>query len=90
MRGGNVTQRAALYTPPVTYDYVIIGAGASGLAAAQFALSFRAKTLLIEEDRRGGQCTNDGCIASKALLHAAARVAAGTQFTGLLVKKHKY
>lgn len=53
------------------YDLVIIGAGAGGLIAADFAVRLGAKTALVEKDRIGGDCTWTGCIPSKTLLKIA-------------------
>lgn len=53
------------------YDVVVIGAGSGGLTAAIGAAKVGKKTLLIERDQMGGECTNAGCIPSKALLHHA-------------------
>lgn len=53
------------------YDLIALGGGAAGLTAAGLAASFGAKTLLIEKDRLGGDCTWTGCVPSKTLLHAA-------------------
>jgi pyruvate/2-oxoglutarate dehydrogenase complex dihydrolipoamide dehydrogenase (E3) component len=57
--------------PAQRYDLVIIGAGAGGLIAADFAVRLGAKTALIEKDRIGGDCTWTGCVPSKALLKIA-------------------
>mgnify|MGYP006290221621 CR=1 FL=1 len=53
------------------YDVVVIGAGSGGLTAAVGAAKVGRKTLLIERAHMGGECTNAGCIPSKALLHHA-------------------
>jgi pyruvate/2-oxoglutarate dehydrogenase complex dihydrolipoamide dehydrogenase (E3) component len=53
------------------YDLVIVGAGAAGLIAADFALHLGAKVALVEKDRVGGDCTWTGCVPSKALIKAA-------------------
>jgi pyruvate/2-oxoglutarate dehydrogenase complex dihydrolipoamide dehydrogenase (E3) component len=53
------------------YDLAIVGAGAAGLIAADFALHLGAKVALVEKDRIGGDCTWTGCIPSKALIKAA-------------------
>ena len=53
------------------YDLAIIGAGAGGLIAADFALRLGAKTALVEKDRIGGDCTWTGCIPSKTLIKIA-------------------
>ena len=57
--------------PEQQYDLVIIGAGAGGLIAADFAVRLGAKTALAEKDRIGGDCTWTGCVPSKSLLKAA-------------------
>ena len=56
-----------------SYDLVVIGGGAAGLTAAGLGASFGARTLLVEQDRLGGDCTWTGCIPSKTLLARAAR-----------------
>jgi pyruvate/2-oxoglutarate dehydrogenase complex dihydrolipoamide dehydrogenase (E3) component len=53
------------------YDVAVIGGGAAGLTASGFCANFGAKTLMVERDRLGGDCTWTGCIPSKALLRAA-------------------
>lgn len=53
------------------YDFAIVGAGASGLIAADFALKLGARVLMIERDRIGGDCTWSGCVPSKSLIKAA-------------------
>jgi pyruvate/2-oxoglutarate dehydrogenase complex dihydrolipoamide dehydrogenase (E3) component len=57
--------------PEQQYDLIIIGAGAGGLIAADFAVRLGAKTALVEKDRIGGDCTWTGCVPSKALLQVA-------------------
>src|SRR6056297_2743713 len=52
------------------YDAVIIGGGAAGLTASGIAANFGAKTMMIEKDKLGGDCTWTGCVPSKALLKA--------------------
>jgi len=52
-------------------DFAIIGAGASGLIAADFALKLGARVVMIEKDRIGGDCTWSGCVPSKSLIKAA-------------------
>ena len=53
------------------YDLIVIGGGAAGLTAAGVGAKLGAKTLLIERDRLGGDCTWTGCVPSKTLLKAA-------------------
>ena len=53
------------------YDVVIVGGGAAGLTASGLAASFGAKTMMVERDRLGGDCTWTGCVPSKTLIKAA-------------------
>ena len=73
------------------YDVIVIGAGAAGLGSSGVANVLGLKTLLIEKDADnfGGDCTNSGCVPSKALIHIAnqfhqAKLAArfGLQYSG--------
>src|SRR5256714_1992204 len=60
------------------FDFVVIGAGASGEAAASYARARGATVALVERDLFGGTCAFWGCMPSKTLLHAAAvRVCGG-------------
>ena len=61
------------FTRPRRYDYnlVVIGAGAAGLVSAYIGATVKAKTLLIEKHKMGGDCLNTGCVPSKALLKSA-------------------
>ncbi|WP_445665363.1 dihydrolipoyl dehydrogenase family protein [Fodinibius sp. AD559] len=51
------------------YDLLVIGGGAGGLTAAGIGANFGAKTLMVEANKLGGDCTWHGCIPSKTLLH---------------------
>ena len=62
------------------YDFVVIGAGASGEAAADHAALRGASVALVEKDLVGGSCAYWACMPSKALLHAAALRAAGGDY----------
>lgn len=53
------------------YDALVIGGGSAGLTTAGIAANFGAKTMMIEKDRLGGDCTWNGCVPSKTLLKAA-------------------
>ena len=53
------------------YDVVVVGGGPGGYPAAIRAAQNGAKVAIIEKDRFGGECTNYGCIPTKALLKAA-------------------
>lgn len=54
------------------YKTAVIGAGSGGLMVAHGLANLGHDVVLIEADKVGGDCTNVGCIPSKALLHAAA------------------
>ena len=53
------------------YDFAVIGAGPAGYVAAKKAASSGLKTLLVEKNKLGGVCLNEGCVPSKTLLQAA-------------------
>jgi dihydrolipoamide dehydrogenase len=62
------------------FDFVIIGAGASGEAAASYARARGATVALVERDLFGGTCAFWGCMPSKTLLHAAEIRACGGDY----------
>lgn len=51
------------------YDLMVIGGGSAGLTAAGMGAHLGAKTMMVEADRLGGDCTWTGCVPSKTLLH---------------------
>ncbi|MEQ1789902.1 MAG: dihydrolipoyl dehydrogenase [Rickettsiales bacterium] len=55
------------------YDYniIVIGGGSAGLVSSYIAAAVKAKVLLIEKHKMGGDCLNTGCVPSKALLRSA-------------------
>ena len=61
------------YTKPKRFDYnvVVIGGGSAGLVSAYIAAAVKAKVLLVEKHRMGGDCLNTGCVPSKALIRSA-------------------
>lgn len=63
----------AAYPKPQVFDanLAVIGAGSGGLVAAYLGAALKAKTVLIEKNRMGGECLNTGCVPSKTLLRSA-------------------
>ncbi|MFP3299119.1 MAG: dihydrolipoyl dehydrogenase [Thermocladium sp.] len=53
------------------YDAAVIGSGPGGYVAALRLAQLGKRTVLIEKDKLGGECTNYACIPSKTLLHVA-------------------
>ncbi|HVP18306.1 MAG TPA: dihydrolipoyl dehydrogenase [Spirochaetia bacterium] len=53
------------------YDVVILGGGPGGYVAGIRAGQLGLKAAVIERDKVGGVCVNEGCIPSKALIHQA-------------------
>lgn len=54
-----------------SFDIVILGAGSGGYACALRAAQLGKSVALIEKNKVGGTCLHEGCIPTKALLHAA-------------------
>ncbi|MBY0324961.1 MAG: FAD-dependent oxidoreductase [Reyranella sp.] len=55
----------------LTPDVCIVGAGSAGLVAAAGAAQLGLDVVLIERAAMGGDCLNQGCVPSKALIAAA-------------------
>ncbi|MEL6441018.1 MAG: glutathione-disulfide reductase [Cyanobacteria bacterium J06621_8] len=53
------------------YDFLIIGAGTGGMAAAKKAAEFGVKVALVEKEKVGGTCVNRGCTPKKLMVYAA-------------------
>lgn len=53
------------------FDLIIIGAGPGGYIAAERAGHHGLSVLLIEKNKLGGVCLNEGCIPSKTMLNSA-------------------
>ncbi|HJT64780.1 MAG TPA: NAD(P)/FAD-dependent oxidoreductase [Candidatus Limnocylindria bacterium] len=62
------------------FDFVVIGAGAAGEAAANKARQRGASVAIIDRDLVGGSCSFWACIPSKSLLHSAAVHAGGGDY----------
>jgi dihydrolipoamide dehydrogenase len=52
------------------FDLIVIGTG-SGLNVANVVSQHGLRVAIIEKDRMGGTCLNNGCIPSKLLIHSA-------------------
>jgi len=61
-------------------DFVVIGAGAAGEAAAHLARDRGASVAIVDRELFGGSCPFWACMPSKTLLHAAAVHAAGGDY----------
>ena len=61
-------------------DFVIIGAGPAGEAAAFKARALGASVAIVDRRWFGGSCPHIGCVPSKSLLHAADRHASGADY----------
>ncbi|MEA3173152.1 MAG: glutathione reductase [Gammaproteobacteria bacterium] len=53
------------------FDLISVGGGSGGLACAQRAAEYGAKTAVIEYQRLGGTCVNVGCVPKKVMWNAA-------------------
>ena len=78
------------------YDLIVIGNGSAGDNIARTLGRSGSKVAVIERDRLGGECLNDGCVPSKALIDLSknaagsgtgwGEVVASIQATQLLVR----
>jgi glutathione reductase (NADPH) len=53
------------------FELISIGGGSGGLACAQRAAEYGAKSAVIESGRLGGTCVNVGCVPKKVMWNAA-------------------
>ena len=53
------------------FKIIILGGGPAGVTAALRARELGASVALVERDRMGGTCTNDGCVPTRVLAKAA-------------------
>ncbi|MBC7308729.1 MAG: dihydrolipoyl dehydrogenase [Actinomycetales bacterium] len=60
-----------LQDQPQQFDLVILGGGSGGYACALRARQHGLSVALVEKSKVGGTCLHQGCIPTKALLHAA-------------------
>jgi pyruvate/2-oxoglutarate dehydrogenase complex dihydrolipoamide dehydrogenase (E3) component len=72
-----------------TFDFVIIGAGPAGEAAAHKARALGASVAIADAGWFGGSCPHIGCLPSKALLHAAERHASGADYPWSRASAHR-
>jgi uncharacterized membrane protein YdjX (TVP38/TMEM64 family) len=61
------------FKKPNSFDYnmIVIGGGSAGLVSSYIAAAVKAKVLLIEKHKMGGDCLNTGCVPSKAIIKSA-------------------
>jgi pyruvate/2-oxoglutarate dehydrogenase complex dihydrolipoamide dehydrogenase (E3) component len=62
------------------YEVGVVGGGPAGVTAALRARELGARVALVERGRMGGTCTNDGCVPTRVLAHAARLVRDAHQF----------
>ncbi len=72
------------------FDVVVIGAGSGGLTSAAGCAKIGKRVLLIEREHMSGECTNTGCIPSKALLHHAKQYHTAVQIAGISPQSAEY
>jgi dihydrolipoamide dehydrogenase len=63
------------------HEIVVIGGGPAGVTAALRARELGAAVALVERGNMGGTCTNDGCVPTRVLAHAARLVRDAEQFS---------
>lgn len=60
------------FEKPKRFDanIVIVGAGSAGLVASLITAGAKAKVILIEKHKMGGDCLNTGCVPSKSIIRS--------------------
>lgn len=53
------------------YDLIAIGAGSGGLAVVETAAQLGKRVAVVEANRLGGTCVNNGCVPKKVMWYAA-------------------
>lgn len=71
------------------FDLVVVGGGPAGVTAALRARELGASVAIVERNRLGGTCTNDGCVPTRVLAKAARLMRDSEQFSkyGLQLEK---
>jgi pyruvate/2-oxoglutarate dehydrogenase complex dihydrolipoamide dehydrogenase (E3) component/uncharacterized membrane protein YdjX (TVP38/TMEM64 family) len=61
------------HVKPEQFDtnLIVIGAGSAGLVSALIAATVKARVVLVEKHKMGGDCLNTGCVPSKTLIRSA-------------------
>jgi len=62
------------------YEGVVVGGGPAGVTAALRARELGSSVALVERGNMGGTCTNDGCVPTRVLAHAARLARDAEQF----------
>lgn len=68
------------------YDLIVIGNGSAGDNIARNAARAGKRVAVVEREHLGGECLNDGCVPSKALINIAARYGPGLPWSEVLAK----
>ncbi|UGS36170.1 dihydrolipoyl dehydrogenase family protein [Capillimicrobium parvum] len=66
-----------------TWDVIVVGGGAAGENAAQYAAMGGLRVALVEAELLGGECSYWACMPSKALLRPVELMAAGRAMAGV-------
>ncbi len=68
-----ITALIKYYMNKNNYDIIVIGAGSGGLSVGLTMNAFGLNVLLMAKSDKdiGGDCLNDGCVPSKALIHVS-------------------
>ena len=64
------------------FDFLAIGGGSGGIAAAVRAAGYGARAAVVEHGRLGGTCVNVGCVPKKLMWYAASLGHAVDEYSG--------
>ncbi len=66
-----MTEAPSVITRGGEFDFLVVGGGSAGFAAAIQAADLGARVAMVEGATLGGTCVNVGCVPSKTLIRAA-------------------
>ena len=65
-------KRLGAYKKPARFDanVVVIGGGSAGLVTSLIVAGAKARVMLVEKEKMGGDCLYTGCVPSKSIIRS--------------------